>query len=231
MAWDIVKKIKAMVAKAESTSSLEEAETIMVMVHKMLQEHGLTLLSIRHTVDSDDPVEVEKEVFGFWKAENWMRKLSHAVSLYYGVTVVWTAEGNYTHITAVGRESCRAAFVVMLPYLKLRVKRMAADGWRNHRYPSASKAQTQIGLALAHRLYALAAEAKRRPTTPREAAGMNMLVPVDAVKIELERAFPNAREIKTKSRVRINREAVADAASINLNDQLKDPAFQKKISY
>lgn len=230
MAWDIVKKIQAMVAKAESTTSLEEAETIMIMVRKMLDHHGISLLTIRQTAASDDPVEVDRGVYGYWASDNWMKKLSVAAADYYGVRIVWTKEGNYTSISVIGRESCRAAYLVMLPYLRLRVMRQADSGWRNHKYATASRARTQIGIALSYRLHALAALDNRKDRPAEEVAGRNMLVPVDEISATLREAFPNAREATLVTRTKISRQAVRDAEEINLHDQMHSEDLVKRIN-
>lgn len=230
MAWDVVKKIQAMVAKAESTPSLDEAETIMTMVRKMLDQHGISLLTIRNTVMSDDPVEVQEDVYGFWASDNWMKKLSDAAAHYYGVRIVWQKQGNYTHITVVGRESCRAAYAAMLPYLRLRVRRMAASGWRHGNYQSESRARTQIGIALAYRLYALVLAEQNRPRQATEAAGLNMLVPVDEMEQVLKEHFPGIKEAKLISKARPTRQAIEDASKINLGDQLNAEDFQRRIA-
>jgi hypothetical protein len=222
MAYDIVKKIKAMVAKAESTDSMAEADTIMVMVREMLDKHGISLLSIRHTAVSEDPVGTSHEVDGFWAADNWVRKLSDAAASYYGVRVVWHKRGNYTTIAVIGRESCRAAFTAMLPYLRGQVRRFAQRGWANRHYASVSKGRTQIGLALCYRLYALKRAKEEAPVSPKQAAGLNMLVPVDEIEIELASAFPNMKVIDLYKKVaRPSAQAILDAAEINLADQLR----------
>jgi hypothetical protein len=230
MGFDIVKKIKAMVAKAESTPSLEEAETIMIMVRRMLDHHGISLLTIQNTVMSDDPVEVDHDVYGYWASDNWMKKLAVAAAEYYGVRIVWVKQGNYTSISVIGRESCRAAYLFMLPYLRLRVMRVAQDGWRHHRYKSASRARTQIGIALSYRLYALADMDRKKVRPANETAGRNMLVPVDEIEATIREAFPTTRGVTIKTRANISRQAIEDAASINLNDQMKDESFQQRIS-
>lgn len=222
MAHDIVKRIQQMVAKAESTDSAAEAESIMIKVRELLDRHGVSLLSVQQHANDYDPVATSRDIYGFWAADNWMRKLSDAAACYYGVRVVWSKEGNFTHIAAVGRESCRAAYTAMLPYLRGQINRLANQGWSRGDYPTVSKGRTQIGLALTYRLYALYHAKQAEAAQPtRAAAGMNMLVPVDMVEIQLAEDFPNLKTHKEqKDRVRPSTKAIADAASINVADQL-----------
>lgn len=223
MAHDIVKRLQQMVAKAESTDSAAEAESIMVKVREMLDRHGVSLLSVKKFANDYDPVATSREIYGFWAADNWMRKLSHAAALYYGVKIVWTKKGNYTDIAAVGRESCRVAYAAMLPYLRGQVNRLASQGWSRHDYDTVSKGRSMIGLALAYRLYALSELKEEETKAPTVAAsGMNMLVPVDQIQIQLDEDFPGVKIHKEqKDRARPNARAIADAASVNVADQLR----------
>lgn len=224
MAWDIVKKITAMVAKAESTPSLAEAEAIMTKVRQMLDQHGVSLLSISEMeARSADPVGTSRKVYGYWRSDAWMRRLSEAAGWYYGVKVVWSSQGNYTAVAAVGRESCRAAFAVMLPYLRLRVMRMARAGVKEGKYRTESRARSMIGNALSHRMLVLAAkqEEAQAEATGRQASAANALVPVSDLEVELKESFPHLRTLQDRNTViRISLEAVRDAALIDLNAQL-----------
>ena len=230
MAYDIVKKIQTLVAKAESTESASEAESIMVKVRDLLDRHGISLLTVARYANEYDPVGTSRDVYGFWAADNWMRKLSDAAGAYYGVRVIWTKVGNFTQIAVVGRESCRAAYTAMLPYLRGQVRRLANRGWAYHAYPTESKGRTQIGIALAYRLYALAkakeeqaaAQNPPTPTAHKVVAGLNMLVPVDEIEIELAETFPHLRKVKVRTKARPSPAAIRDAARVNLADQLRE---------
>lgn len=233
MAWDIVKKITAMVAKAESTASLEEAEAIMTMVRKMLDQHGVTLLSITEAeARSADPVGTSRDVYGYWQSDSWMSRLAEAAAWYYGVRAVYTRQGNYTAVAVVGRESCRAAFTAMLPYLRLRVGRLARNGYNNHHYPTISRAKSMIGNALAHRMLVLASKHERaeKDATGKAAAGANALVPLDDMEIEMREQFPRVRESNPRNvKVRVTKQAILDAASVDLNTQINAVDMKLRI--
>lgn len=225
MGQNIIARIQQLVAKADSTDSMAEAETIMVMVRKLLDAHGISLLEVAKFANDYDPVGTTNNIYGFWAADNWMRKLSSAAGKFYGVEVVWTktaSQKNYTQIAVIGRESCRAAYAAMMPYLRGQVRRLASRGWMHYHYSSESKGRTQIGVALANRLYALAAEKEREARVPGiTGSGMNMLVPVDMIAVVQREAFPDLKLVSLKTKARPNMHAVRAAATINLADQLR----------
>lgn len=233
MAYDIIEKIQQMVAKAESTDSMAEAETIMTMVRKMLDQHGISLLTItKHQRRDLDPVGTSRDVYGWWAADNWMRKLSAAAGDYYGVKVVWTKRGNKTDIAIVGRESCRAAYLAMLPYLRMQVNRLAKRGWHRYDYRSESVGRNQIGIALSYRLYALAAEKREETETlsGKQGAGLNALIPVDEIEVEMREAFPALKEYALWRRAaRPSKAAIAAAAEVSLADQLAKKGAPKYV--
>lgn len=220
MGQNVINRIKQMMAKAESTEFGEEADAIMEMVGKLLQAHGISLMEVKHQAHELDPVAVDQHAYGFYAADMWARKVSDAAARYYGVQVIWFRERNYTRCAIAGRESCRAAFTAMMPYLCGQVKRLAYRQHKNGAFRSQSVAATQIGTALAFRLYALAR--KRKETeTPRQASGMNMLVPVDQVEAVVREAFPNLKMINLHRRAAVVTQHAVDCAdSISLAEQL-----------
>lgn len=231
MAYDIVRKLRQMVAKAASTPSPEEAETIMSMVRKLLDAHGISLLTITATAASDDPVEVDRDVGSYWASDGWFRRVSHALGIYYGVKVIWQEGGNKTRIHIVGRESCRVAYSLMLPYLKSAVTRTAKRGWREGRYASYSRARYQIGNALSYRVYALAQEHAEAVTHPGRRGGENMLVPVDEIEMVTETELGFVRNLRNTGRaVKLSSSAIEDAKTISLAEQLRDPEFEKRLA-
>jgi hypothetical protein len=233
MAYDIVEKIQQMVAKAESTDSAAEAETIMNKVRDLLEKHGVSLLTITDRERRDlDPVGTSRDVYGFWAADSWVKKLSDAAAAYYGIRIVWTKRGNRTAIAAIGRESARAAFTAMMPYLRGQVNRLGQRGWANQDFPSVSKARHQIGIALALRMYAMVRERNRHvAASPKLTDGMNALVPVDLLELEMQEAFPDIKMANLwKSVPRPSYAAIVAAGEVNLADQLDRAGAPKYIT-
>lgn len=232
MGWDFVKKIRNMVAKAEDkATSSAEAEAIMVKVRAMLEKHGISLLTITDAT-SNDPVDTDKYIGHFWASDNWIRALSDGAGRYYGVRVVWHKQGNKTHISAVGRESCRAAYGLMLPYIIRAVKAEAKKGVADGVYRSKSAAESRIGNAMATRLRALAYQRKQAEAeVTKEGAGMAALVPVDEIDAAMFDAFPDTRTIDLKARTELTADAWRRANNIGLAEQVaraEDPTRQLK---
>jgi len=193
MPYDYAKKLQAMLAKAASTPSAEEADTIMQMVNEMMRKHGISLLDLQ-THLSDDPVGIADPELHYWAADKWKRPLLSALSFLYGVRVYYTASGNKTTLLINGRESCRVTFTLMAPYLIKTVQRVAAKAFREGRYSSLSKANRDVGAALANRVWRLYHEQKAA-AGPRAVAGLNALVPVDVIETVEFDAFGGPVEV------------------------------------
>lgn len=222
MSYDIAKKIHQLVAKAESTKHEAEAEAIMVKVRDLLNLHGLSLLTIATSL-SDDPVLVQENAGAYFKSEGWGRRLSLAVAQYYGVKLIWSRKAsspNKINFTIAGRESCRAAFCAMMPYLQREVRRQARIADNAYHYTSFSRACTAIGNGLTYRLLTLAE--KNVATTPRQQSGLNALVPVDIIQNVIDTHFGKGGVVESRQRtLKVNWIDVEIANGINLGDQIK----------
>lgn len=232
MGVDIVDRIQKLLAKANSTTSMAETETIMVMVHQLLTKHGISLLQVEKKANEYDPVGTDFDAFRFWAAENWARRLAVAAGEYYGVKVFWLKRGNLTTVMTVGRESCRAAFHFMMPYLVKQIRRLSERGVKSGHYESRTRGCTQVSIALGNRLLALAAVDDRSERGRKEQAGRNMLVPVDLVEQEIAESIGTPRMQTLRTKTFVTRQALRDAESVNLADQLRsdgvDPLLLEK---
>lgn len=223
MGQNIIKRIKQMVAKAESTDFEHEAEQIMEMVGRLMQAHGISLLDVKNQAHELDPVGVDRNPYGFYQADNWIKKLSSAAGRYYGVEVIWFKRKNWTETAICGRESCRAAYTAMMPYLVGQVRRLARQYTKSGRFETESKAKTQIGAALCRRLFTLYYERQAADRPKRDIMGMNMLVPVDEIELAMKEAFSDLKMVDIwKKPVQVNRAALEAANAVNLADQLKE---------
>jgi hypothetical protein len=229
MGVDIVDRIQKLLAKANSTTSLAETESIMVMVQGLLTKHGISLLQVAQKADEYDPVGTDYEAFHFWAADNWSRRLAVAAGEYYGVRVFWRQAGNKTHVITVGRESCRAAFSMMTPYLCRQVRRLAERGVRSGHYLSQTRGCTQVSIALGNRLLALAAVDDRSERGRKEQAGRNMLIPVDLIEEEIKANLGVIREKTLRTKTFVTLQALRDAESINLADQLRRDGVAEQL--
>lgn len=226
MGYDIARKVRAMIAKAESTTHAEEADAIMQMVRGMLDRHGISLLSIP-SADHDDPVRAQ-EAGHAWQSSAWILRVYRAAGAYYGVKVVESRQGNKVTFTIIGRESCRAIFCDMIDYLVSSVRRLAEEAHRKGRYHSNSSACGDIGRALAVRLSNLAREHAAAQRSPQAASGMNALVPVDLLDSVARATFPNMRTMKTAP-IKTASTGRSLAAGINLNGQVTGQSLKSKI--
>lgn len=226
MGYDIINRLQAMMAKAKSTSSAAEAESIMTKVHDLLAKHGVSLLTITERERTSlDPVGVTMDALRWWASDSWTLKLAAAAARYYGVRLITTKNGNQHIAHIVGRTSCRVTFQEMLPYIKRCISALARKGYAAGDFASISIARNQIGVALGYRLYALAYEAEAKveaATTPtKETAGRNALVPVDAIESAAREAFPTSHAHDPwKNSPRVSLEAVHAAREISLSRQL-----------
>ena len=152
-----------------------------------------------------------------------MRKVCCAAATFYGVEIVWVRIGNKHHVHVIGRESCRVAYRLMVPYLRRSIHNLARKGVKAGRYRSESSGATDIGKALALRMYRLHAE--RQPTTPQGKSAANMLVPYDEIEFTLHDQFPEARARGLVSRKQISAYARQDAEKIPLATQVTEEIF------
>lgn len=185
MSYDYVDTIRKLIAKAESTTSSEEADAFMQKVRQLMERHGVSLVGLS-THLSDDPVAIGDPDIGYWKSDSWMRALAAAVGRYYGVRVYFYPVSHIRHEVVInGRESCRATYTLMMPYLVRAVKRIAHQATEQGLYASKSRARRDVGNALSQRLNYLAAEARQRAEAagPRTQTGLNALVPADVLDV------------------------------------------------
>lgn len=226
MGYDYIPKLKAMLAKANSTTSSEEADSIMQKVRVMMERHGVSLLSI-NTHLSDDPVGITHPGIHFWHADNWARGLYAAIGRYFGCRVYFIKTSNRTEVLINGRESCRATFTLMAPYLFKSVRRMAEHSYKRGLYPHLSAARRDIANALALRLHTLWKEAEGRVLGPRTAQGFNALVPVEVLDIVEEEAF--GKVPKRGGRKTVTRVGVLLAEQISLAEQLGEIKDKERL--
>lgn len=187
---DISVKISKIIAKADSTTNPEEAETFMAKAQQLMMEHGLSLLDLGR-LDSDDPVAVDKDAWSHSASYGFMTKVASAAARYYGVEWCRMRHGKDMVYSVAGRESARVTFMLMLPYLEREIKRVARIAFNEGHYSSRMQAATRCGNALALRIWSMARE---EHVTKHRGEGLNALVPVDLVEQALAEAFPSMRK-------------------------------------
>ena len=223
MGYDIGRKVQAMLAKAASTPSSAEADSIIQKVNYMLERHGLSLVDL-DTHMHDDPVGYDDESFQWWQADGWHGRLVAAAAKLYHVEIVYVGSArsrNLTTVTVFGRESCRQVFMAMMPYISKAVKTRGNACYKKGLYRTASVARSEIGRALTLRIWDIVAERKTAPRSPQAEQGMNMLVPVDRIQLFVKKRFPNLGGVRKGGVWKgAGTTAREQAAAINLSTQV-----------
>ena len=219
----IESKIQKIMAKATSTNSEAEAESLMAKVQSMLAEHNLTLEQVDATVRATmDPMG--RKNFDNSK-HSWENRLFGSVAKYYGASAVidnghWT--GKKGRPTAMGRESSLATLEVMWPFILAEVKR-AAKAVAKSDSMSSGAAQRRTAEAMRYRLYSLTV----RDEKAAEVAGGGMsLVLKDEVSNEVAKHFPNLSNSR-KSQTGSTSSARDAVSKISLNLQAGGNAVRR----
>jgi len=210
------KKITAILAKAESTNHEAEAEVLMEKAHKLMMEHGITLLDLGKL--HEDPVGVNKNAVELSASYPWMRRVANQLGRYYGCKVVYVnAPRNKVLLSVVGRESARITWELLVPFVQKQIQALAREAYKEGRYSSRMQAVTRIGNATAIRIAKLADE--MRSDTRIFGTGVNALVPVDIIDNALAEAFPGA--VTTRSRAASVDDYAREAAKkVNFDRQM-----------
>jgi len=219
----IVEKIKKIVAKAESTTSPEEAQAFMEKAQQLMMEHGFTLLDLGK-LDDEDPVGVDK---GARRMTNgaWEQAVLSMLGPYYGCRVI--IEGGKM-LGVAGRESARVTFLLMAPFVVAQVRAAARRAYKAGEFTSAGRARTAIGNALALRIRDLV-RAEREKTTGTGLRGMNALVPVDSVQAAMEEAYGKLGKGRARS-LRTSAAGKRAAQGISLRKQTGRAPATRQIS-
>lgn len=217
----IAVKIKALLAKAQSTDNEAEAEAFFAKAYELMEKHQISTLDL----ESEDPMGEEATYRKNGQAApDWDFRLLSAVAAYYGCKAIqcetWgnhPKTGIYTwlghQMTIVGRLSARVTTIEMHKYLVGAVRKLgkqrAADMGVN-----ADTAARRIGVALRSRVHSLAPKPEVAPSTN---AGKNALMTLDALTLWIEKNYPDLKPIKGVSKT--NNMARDIANGIGLHQQ------------
>lgn len=215
---DIANKIRKILAKADSTTSPEEASVFMEKAHSMLEAHGLSLLDLGR-LDNDDPIGTDHGATKNFAAENWLKMVSSQLARYYGADLVATSIGNKTKHSVIGRESARITYQLMQPYVARQVRQLARQAVKDGEFKSESRAKTAIGNSLSLRIHRLVDEQEDRRKEDLPGKGLNALVPVDMIRMEMETQFPNLREARRGRAVSTTEASRRAASKVSLHRQ------------
>lgn len=172
---DYAAKIAAIIAKADSTTSSEEAEVFMAKAHAMMVKHGLSMIDIGDT--GADEVAVDTDVLQTPFSYAWMRRCVSALGRLYGCRVVYRKIGSKYIYDFTGRESARITLTLMVPFVQRQIMALGREAFNEGHYKARITAVNRIGSATVLRIDAMA----RKEKPAMEGTGHNALVPVDMV--------------------------------------------------
>lgn len=224
---NIADKIAKIIAKADSTTNEEEAETFMAKAHELMTKHGLDLLAVGK-LNSDDPLGRTQDAASASASYSWAAMMGSQLARYYGCRVVLTGTRKTNTFDVFGRESARVTFQLMFPYVYRQVMKVARELHKEGKFPTGGKARTAVGNALALRLHRMAKEQEGAREAAPKSSGLNELVPVDLIENMMVEAYPNLRSARSRS-VKTNAAATEAAGRINVNRQMGGGSATRQI--
>ncbi|HVJ71219.1 MAG TPA: DUF2786 domain-containing protein [Sphingomicrobium sp.] len=223
----IIARIKALIAKANSTEHEAEAEAFMAKAASLLEEHQIDASKLD---TSGDPVIVKADAFEQTDSSpSWYKDLYVALGALFGCRavkqpkIIRTSTGlnrwGYA-IELTGRESAIVTTDLMFPWVKSQVLAKGREVAKVTGKPPAKQARL-VGNALVRRIYRLVALERARTVGdgPKTEAARNALVVKDQVDAKFEEHYGDEldkeRNVQRKSDW-LSREA---ADSIGLHRQ------------
>jgi hypothetical protein len=231
----IAEKIRKIIAKAESTTSSEEAAIFMEKAHRLMEEHSISLLDLGR-LDADDPVGIDLYFYESKKSTPWRETLAGTLAQYYGCRLVTEStykNGKVEEIwhSIAGRQSARITYQLMWPFVLKQVMKIANEDYKNGYYNNPPQAYRQTALALAVRINKLNKERQNEADqSSNKLAQVNALVPIDMIEDLIDLYFPNSRTTGAKN-VSINSHALQRANEVSLNRQTSGSASSLRIGH
>lgn len=190
---DIRAKIAALLAKAESTDNVFEAESFMDKVNELLETHQIEMHEIRATMGAQkdsDPMGKEKGTTNLYASIKWARDVAGQLARYYGCRFVYWKVGNHFTYDIIGRESARTTFELMLPFVISQVKQQAKRMYIIHGVNTLSVWEREVG----HALYVRISQMTPKAEAHRAELGSKALIPVDDVQAFMDTAYGNIKK-------------------------------------
>jgi hypothetical protein len=216
----IKERIAKLLAKAEKTDNEHERETFMAKVNEMLEQYQIELHEIRKMGGKvADPLG--NNAGDVASSDAWIFRVTGAAAKYFGCRIVWEQQDRNNMkrkpYRVFGRESGRAVFELMLPYLISQVKQQGRRMSRDLG-DTVSRRTREVGLAFATRLLDLAVQADIH----RAEVTKNALVPLDVTKETKQMVDNYYPSLKSAPKMRTGFTASARdyANQININTQV-----------
>jgi len=224
----IADKVRALLAKAASTTNEHEAEAFLAKAHQLMEQHQFDAADL----ERDDPVDGERSYRrNSAAAPDWDFMLLGPVARYYGCRAIRCDLVKGYEMGLVGRESARVTATAMHKYLVATVRRLGREKagtmplwerWQDPecdkplRYMNADQTARAIGNALRERISRLAARADAAAKTTHTDAGRNALLTMDTVLAKFEELHPDAQPIKGRMTTNDGARGIAGGIGLNL---------------
>lgn len=144
MSEAIIKKIAALIAKANGTDNEHKMEAFEAKAKELMAKYDIS------ESDLDTDKIAHKDADFIISADLiWQNRLVWAVARYFNTIAIQRRKYRDVHFTIVGRDGDRATVSVMFPYLLKEVRRVAADIVNGMSHSSNIRS---VGMALAERL-------------------------------------------------------------------------------
>lgn len=144
MSDSIIKKIAALIAKANGTDNEHETDAFETKARELMAKYGIS------ESDLDTDKIAHKDADFIISADLiWQNRLVWAVARYFNTVAVQRREYRKVYFILVGRDGDRATASMMFPYLLKEVRRVAAEIINGKSHSSNTR---DVGLALAARL-------------------------------------------------------------------------------
>lgn len=144
MSEAIIKKIAALIAKANGTDNEHEMEMFEAKAKELMAKYDIS----ESDLDTDKIAHKDAD-FVISADLIWQNRLVWAVARYFNTIAVQRRQFRDVHFIIVGRDGDRATVSVMFPYLLKEVRRVAAEVVNGMSHSSNIRS---VGIALAERL-------------------------------------------------------------------------------
>ncbi|EFO32477.1 conserved hypothetical protein [Roseibium sp. TrichSKD4] len=219
MNQSIIKRIRALLAKASSTSSIHEAEACSAKAHELLAKHNLALADMAEEEAPDRMV---------WETptgmpDAWVRSVWSAVAVAYFCKPLQRTVGSKKTIELVGAPHNVAVSIEMSKYLVTTVRKLARN------FSSNSRRQRQFCNGAAAKLSVRLHDIAQAKRAPADGARTTLPAVYDTEKRLNEEHVARLYGELTSSRAWIPRTTYAftagaiAAGEIGLNEQVSKP--------
>lgn len=222
---NIANKIRKIIAKADGTTHAEEAATFMERAHRMMEQHGLSLLDLGR-LDQDDPLG-KSDGPECSTSEIWRRNLASMVARYFGCRIMSLRGNRRVQMIVYGRESARLTFALMWPFVERQVMELARRDRHLHSTSGDTRAARRaIGVGLIYRLSDMIRERDTSDAKGDRASQVNALVPVDLIEGMMDADHPTSKLVGMRAKP-ISAAALRAAGEVSLAMQADGRATRR----